>query len=676
MYRILQQMPELLPYEKDIDLRMQRYREKRRSIVPDGGPLTDFANAHAYYGFHRLPDGWVYREWAPAADALYLTGDFNNWSWTDCPMQRIEGTEDWQLFLPGDTLRQGSRVKTIVKNGGRLSEHMPLYTRRAVQDPATLMWCCEVYDPEETYPWTDGDFSCGEPPLIYEAHVGMANEDGHVGTYREFADNILPKIVQAGYNTVQLMAVMEHPYYGSFGYQVSCFYAASSRFGTPEDLKYLVNTAHSMGLRIILDIVHSHAVKNTTDGINMFDGTEYQFFHAGAKGEHPSWGTKCFDYSKNGVLSFLLSNVKFWLTEYHFDGFRFDGVTSMLYLHHGLGKDFNGLDSYFSMDNDLDAIVYLQLANELAREINPRVMTIAEDMSGMPGMCTPVADGGIGFDYRLAMGMPDMWVKLAKETRDEDWNLGNIWYQLTFRNTGTIAYVESHDQALVGDQTLIFRLAGAAMYDQMEAKTHTPVIDRATALHKLTRLLTAGAGGDGYLNFMGNEFGHPEWIDFPREGNGFSHHYCRRQWSLQDNPDLKYMGLSLFDRDMISLLKSHDVLRQRYPQLLYIHEDDHMLAFERGGLVFVFNFHPTKAAADYPIPVPTGRDHTVLMTSDDARYGGFGRIEHGTHSAFVPGLTGSHLQLYLPPRTAMVLQPVPEEAPKKKRAPRKKKTEE
>ena len=424
MLRIFEQDRALIPFKRDIELRMDNYRRVRCMLVKNGR-LTDFANAHEYYGFHHTLDGWVYREWAPAADALYLMGDFNDWNQTSHPMTRVENGS-WELCLPEEALHDGSRVRTVVRNGDTLTAHIPLYARRVVHDPVSFDWLCEVWDPTEPFPWTDGDFRPDSIPFIYESHVGMATEEYRPGTYREFADHVLPRVKDLGYNTVQLMAVMEHPYYGSFGYQVSSFFAASSRFGYPEELKYLVNRAHELGISVLLDLVHSHAVKNTVEGINMFDGTEYQFFHAGPKGEHPAWGTKCFDYGKPQVLHFLLSNLKFWLEEYHLDGFRFDGVTSMLYHNHGLGAAFTNLRMYFSMNTDTEAITYLQLANALIREVRPAAVTIAEDMSGMPGMCVPIEDGGIGFDYRLAMGLPDMWIRLIKEQKDEAWNLDAI----------------------------------------------------------------------------------------------------------------------------------------------------------------------------------------------------------------------------------------------------------
>ena len=653
MVPMLDRHPELLPFEDDLLLRMDNYQAKLEQLLPNGGSLSDFANAHKWYGFHRLDGGWIYREWAPAADELYLTGDFNAWHWTDTPLCRLEGG-NWEIFLPGDTLRPGSRVLTIVRNGERLTQHVPIYARRVTQDWRSGSWCCEVWDDEEgaPYPWTDGAFSCDSAPLIYEAHVGMSAEEHRIATYRDFADSVLPRVHEAGYNTVQLMAVMEHPFYGSFGYQVSSFFAASSRFGYPEDLKYLVNKAHGMGIRVLLDVVHSHAVGNTLEGINLFDGTDYQFFHRGAEGNHPAWGTKCFDYGKPEVLHFLLSNLKFWLEEYHFDGFRFDGVTSMLYHDHALGTDFSSLSMYFTMNTDTQAVTYLQLANELVHQIRPDALTVAEDMSGMPGMCEPVTDGGIGFDFRLGMGLPDMWIRLVKNCKDEEWDLNWIWKELTFRNAPTIAYVESHDQALVGDKTMIFRLADAAMYDQMEKSCHSLVIDRAISLHKMIRLLTMAAGGSGYLNFMGNEFGHPEWIDFPRPGNGSSFQYCRRQWSLVDNPALKYEYLNHFDHDMIHTAAYYRIFDEGWPKLSRLCESDHVLAFTRGGLLFVFNFSPDRSFPDYPIPVPQDTAYCrVLFSSDDWCYGGYGRVAR----IDAPACNGT-VQLYLPARTATVIK--------------------
>ena len=656
MYIVLELNKQLMPFSGDIDLRMHLYHHTKWRLLGDKMTLSDFANAHDYFGIHHVDDGWVYREWAPNAYQLYLTGEFNHWHWTDHPMKRLENGI-WELKLPDEALWDGCKIKTIVDVNMTRTEHIPLYARRVVQDPKTIVWTAEVVDDRKVFEWTDQNFEPEDSLYIYEAHVGMAQEEGKVGTYREFADKTLPWIKECGYNTIQLMAIMEHPYYGSFGYQVSNFYAASSWFGKPEDLKYLINKAHKMGIRVLLDVVHSHAVKNTAEGINMFDGTTWQFFHDGEKGEHPAWKTKCFNYGKDEVIHFLLSNLKFWMTEYHFDGFRFDGVTSMLYHDHGLGVSFDSNHKYFSENTDVEAITYLQLANELIRQVNPKAITISEDMSGMPGMCLPIEDGGIGFDYRLAMGIPDMWIRTVKEKHDVEWDIGAMWGDMCLRRPGegTVSYVESHDQALVGDKTMIFRLADAAMYTDMNKDCHNPVIDRAVALHKMIRLFTLAGGGEAYLNFMGNEFGHPEWIDFPREGNGWSFHYCRRQWSLYHNKALKYGWLGDFDKDMIKVTKESRIFEQRMADLSLYKAPEKTIVFYRRGLLFAFNFSPSQSLTNVLVPVPHNADYTVALCSDDFQYGGDGRVAHMTYP--VKKFDDQYfVELYIPTRTAIVLK--------------------
>ncbi|MCP4681008.1 MAG: 1,4-alpha-glucan-branching enzyme, partial [Desulfobacterales bacterium] len=499
--------------------------------------------------------------------------------------------------------------------------------------------------------------------FIYEAHVGMAQEEGRVGTFREFTDNVLPRIVKAGYNTLQLMAIQEHPYYGSFGYHVANFFAASSRFGSPEDLKELIDTAKGFGLRVIMDLIHSHAVNNEVEGLSRFDGTLYQYFHEGPRGNHTAWDSRCFDYGKYQVLHFLLSNCRFWLDEYRFDGFRFDGITSMLYYHHGLGKAFTSYTDYFDNSVDEEALTYLALANKLIHDVKKDAVTIAEEISGMPGLAVPVDKGGIGFDFRLAMGIPDYWIKLAKESKDEEWPMGHLWHELTNRRDDekTIGYAESHDQALVGDKTLIFRFIDAAMYDHMQIDDDNLVVDRGMALHKLVRLITMATAGGGYQNFMGNEFGHPEWIDFPRQGNNWSYHNARRQWHLVDDPNLKYQFLGQFDRHMIGMARRFDLLSASYANLLYEHSTDKVIAFERAGLVFVFNFHPSISHNNYSFEVNPGK-YQVILDSDASDFGGHNRLMPDEIHFTQPNTTGDYarhiISLYLPTRTALVLREV------------------
>ena len=659
MYKLLQIDPYLKDYEKDINLRMDAYKRKRQELLKDCSGISAFANGYKYFGFHRTKTGWVYREWAPAAEQMYLTGDFNNWNLTSHPLKKLENGI-FEIELKGrNALKEGQKIQAVIIHGGETLRRIPLYATRVVQDPVTHLWCAEIEETLKRYDWTVKDFVPPKTPLIYECHIGMAEDKYDIGTYDEFRENILPRIKDLGYNTIQIMAIMEHPYYGSFGYQVSNFFAASSRYGKSEDLKKLIDTAHQMGIAVLLDVVHSHAVKNTNEGLNCFDGTEYQFFHQGAKGDHSAWGTKLFNYGKNEVIHFLLSNLKYWMEVFKFDGFRFDGVTSMLYHDHGLGSAFSNYGMYFSMNTDIEAITYLQLANELIHKINPHAITVAEDMSGMPGMCIPIKDGGIGFDFRLSMGVPDLWIKLLKEYKDEDWDIPKIWYELIGRRPKekNIGYAESHDQALVGDKTIMFRLCDAEMYTGMSKLYGSNMtVDRGIALHKMIRLLTSSVAGEGYLNFMGNEFGHPEWIDFPREGNGWSYHYCRRQWNLVDDENLRYCDLNRFDKAMIDLLKTEDILNKPTVNK-WLHNDDKIIIYTKGDTCFAFNFHPTKSFDGYFIPVDEAGDYKVILSSDDTSFGGFNRIDKSvTYTAEKTPHGWIGFKCYLPSRTAVVFK--------------------
>ncbi len=661
--KIIEHDPYLRPYREVIERRFHKVLNKAIELCGSEQRLIDFANGHHYYGLHRDKHSWYLREHAPNATAIYLIGDFNQWRETpEYQLTRINNHGDWQLILPIDKLQHGQLFKLSMhwENGQGL--RLPSYIRYAIQDPDTKLFAAQVYAPLKPYRWKKTNGPKITYPLIYEAHVGMAVEEERVGTFREFADNRIPMIAKAGYNTIQLMAIMEHPYYGSFGYHVSNFFAVSSRFGTADDLKFLVDTAHQYGLAVVMDLVHSHSVKNIEEGLGEFDGSKTLYFHDGPRREHIAWDSLCFDYGKNNVLHFLLSNCKYWLEEYNFDGFRFDGVTSMLYYDHGLGSNFVDYNMYYNGNQDEDAIVYLSLANLLIHQVKPTAITIAEDMSGMPGLATPVLDGGLGFDYRLAMGTPDYWIKIIKELPDEAWHVGDIYYQLTNKRLEekVVSYAESHDQALVGDKTIIFRLIDADMYTHMSKLFPSLIVDRGIALHKMIRLITLACSGGGYLNFMGNEFGHPEWIDFPREGNNWSYWYARRQWSLRDDTLLKYHYLADFDVAMIEVMKQNHALEGHYPYKVYEHIENQILAFKRKNLLFIFNFSPTRPVVDFPIETDPGEYHLVLNT-DSPLYGGFGLIQEPQTYFTLPIKLPDQRQtfgilVYLPPRSAIVLK--------------------
>lgn len=666
----------LEPFEEAIQGRHDHALWKINELTRNGEvSLSDFANGYQYFGLHQLKDGWVFREWAPHATDIFLVGDFNNWTESESyKCNRIAGTGNWELYLPLDAISHGNLYKMHVKWEGGSGERIPAWATRVVQDDITKIFSAQVWAPKEEYQWKDNRFCLEEskkkrtftpkkdPLLIYECHIGMAQDAEKVGTYTEFKDNILPRIASAGYNAIQIMAIQEHPYYGSFGYHVSSFFAPSSRCGTPEELKELIDTAHQMGISVIMDIVHSHAVKNEVEGLGNIAGDPNQYFYSGVRREHPAWDSLCFDYGKNEVIHFLLSNCKYWLTEFHFDGFRFDGVTSMLYYSHGLGETFTGYQDYFNGHQDDNAICYLTLANELIHQVYPKAITIAEEVSGMPGLAAKFKDGGYGFDYRLAMNIPDYWIRTIKEKKDEDWKPSSIFWEVKNRRADekTISYCESHDQALVGDKTIIFRLIDADMYWHFKRGDETNLVHRGIALHKMIRLVTLGSINGGYLNFMGNEFGHPEWIDFPREGNGWSHKYARRQWNLVDNEDLDYHFLSDFDRAMIMVVKSEKRFNLTPVEEVWHNDGDQVLTFKRGKLLFVFNFSPTQSFADYGLLVEAG-EYEVVLNTDAKDFGGNGladdNVKHFTnYDPLYEKVGKGWLKLYIPARSAIVLR--------------------
>lgn len=656
--------PWLEPYAAAITGRHQYAMDKEAELTNGGKQtLSDFASGYLYFGLHRTDKGWTFREWAPNATHIYMVGTFNNWEEKEeYSLKRLQNG-NWEINLPANAMQHGDLYKLIVYWDGGQGERIPAWATRVVQDENTKIFSAQVWNPEKPFKFRKKTFKPStDPLLIYECHIGMAQQEEKVGTYSEFREKILPRIAKAGYNCIQIMAIQEHPYYGSFGYHVSSFFAASSRFGTPEELKELIDTAHGLGIAVIMDIVHSHAVKNEVEGLGNFAGDPNQYFYPGARREHPAWDSLCFDYGKNEVIHFLLSNCKYWLEEYQFDGFRFDGVTSMLYYSHGLGESFSNYGDYFNGHEDDNAMCYLTLANELIHMVNPKAITIAEEVSGMPGLAAKVEDGGYGFNYRMAMNIPDYWIKTIKEKIDEDWKPSSMFWEVTNRRQDekTISYAESHDQALVGDKTIIFRLIDADMYWHMQKGDENYTVNRGIALHKMIRLLTATTINGGYLNFMGNEFGHPEWIDFPREGNGWSCKYARRQWDLVDNKNLTYHYMADFDEDMLKVIKSVKDFQATPIQEIWHNDGDQVLVYQRKDLIFVFNFNPKQSFTDYGFLVAPGA-YEVILNTDSVQFGGNGFSDDTiTHFTISDPLYKKEkkewLKLYIPARTAMVLR--------------------
>lgn len=666
MLELIKKDPWLEPYANIIEDRHKETLRKEKEITNNNSiSISDFANGHMHFGLHRTTEGWTMREWAPNATSIYLIGSFSNWERKEQYKLTPASGGVWELFLPQDAIKHLDYYKLYVEWNGGSGERIPAWSKYVVQDSKTHLFSGQVWEPKEKYCYKHSNFVPETSPLlIYECHIGMASENEGVGTYNDFRTKILPRVKDKGYNAIQLMAIQEHPYYGSFGYHVSSFFAPSSRFGTPDELRQLIDEAHGLGIAVIMDLVHSHAVKNETEGLGRLDGSYDLYFHGDDRRVHKAWDSLCFNYRKDEVIHFLLSNCKYWIEEYQFDGFRFDGVTSMIYYSHGLEESFVGYENYYNNRQDNDAISYLTLANKLIHEINPNAITIAEEVSGMPGLAVEPEKGGYGFDYRMAMNIPDFWIKTIKELKDEEWDPSSIFWEVTNRRADekTISYVESHDQALVGDKTVIFRLIDEQMYWFMSKFTPSMIVDRGIALHKMIRLVTASTINGGYLTFMGNEFGHPEWIDFPREGNNWSYQYARRQWSLNEDSNLKYHYLGDFDKAMISTIQSINNFQDLPIVKIWEKKEDNILAYMRDDLLFIHNFNPTQSFTDYGMLVPEG-EYKVILNTDEKRFGGFAltddRIHHFTHfDPLYKKEDKGWIKIYIPAHTSIVLKKI------------------
>jgi len=652
---------ELMDYAGFFSRRIELFSQEIQRLRNEWGSLAAYAGLHRELGMHKTErDGkryWRFREWAPAANSLYLAMDRVNFARRyEYRFARTDDPMLWELFVPAEELPHGTYYELHVASS-RTRGHVrrvPAFAVWVEQNRDNEnQWCARVWDPPEAYAFRYPQPPRSLFPRIYEAHVGIAQSvlgkrAKQFGTYRHFAEKVLPRIQKGGYTAVQLMGIPEHPLYKSFGYQVSGYFAPSSRFGTPDDFKYLVDEAHRLGLAVILDITHSHACPNTEQGLARYDTSRYFFRELKTQ-----WDTVSFDYSQERTRRFLLSNCRYWLEEFRIDGFRFDAVGNMIYLDHGLDDDFSHVGRcFFGKDGknrlDENGVLYLSLANTLVHELAPHAVTIAEEFSGAPGMSCAPENAGLGFDYRFAMGLPDFWAKFIEEGR----TMGQMWHELNNRRhyDKTISYTECHDQCINGDDAFIWRMIKEDMYEHMSVFSDSWKCSRGMALHKLTRFVTLATAGQGWLNFMGNEFGHPEWID--------SEDYDHRQWHLAETTHLKYSKLDAFDRNMLKLVREYPEQFKRGPRFRHIHEEDRLLAFERGTLLFVFNFHELLAQNHLALMVTPGK-YTEIFSSDELAYAGYGNLstrapsEHFSDPA--SGMCEQRITLYMPPLTGLAL---------------------
>ena len=311
-------MEDINNYNYQINSRLEHFKRQLDEIERNEGSIENFANSYQRYGLHLQPNNdIVYREYAPSAKGISLCGEFNGWNRDQYWAKRDE-FGCWTLTIPNNNgqpaIHHNTKIKcNVVLPDNSRADRNPIWSRYLIQDKGTFLFDAVFWNPPNQYNWNfSGHMSNPHSLRIYEAHVGMSSNEEKVSTYREFADNIIPRIKRSGYTAVQLMAIAEHADYASFGYHVTNFFAVSSRSGTPEDLKYLIDKAHQNGLFILMDIVHSHASSNVADGINYWDGTDYLYFHGGSRGYHSQWNSRLFNYSSYETLRLLLSNCAYW----------------------------------------------------------------------------------------------------------------------------------------------------------------------------------------------------------------------------------------------------------------------------------------------------------------------------------------------------------------------------
>ena len=668
-YEIINQDHSLKPFELEIKERMELYKEKLNEIKNKEKSLENIAKSYKSMGINLMPNGDIkYREYAPGAKGISLFGEFNNWN-----KEQFWAKKDkfgfWELIIPNENgapkIQHGQIVKVnVVLEDGNWMERNPIWSHYLIQNKESIILENIFWNPEIKYKWKYPQKHIKKPESlrIYEVHIGLSSFDPKINSYKEFADTILPRVKKTGYTAIQFMAIMEHAEYASFGYHVNYLFAISSRFGTPEEFMYLIDKCHENGLFVIMDIIHSHASPNVNDGFNYWDGTDHLYFHGGNLGNHVQWNSKLYNYSSYETLRLLLSNCAYYIKEYRIDGFRFDCVTSMLYSHHGIDYNFTGnYKEYFNEFFNLESSVYLMLANSLIHKLNPEAITIAEDFSGTPGLCRPVEEGGLGFDYKLNMKICDKWKQYLLYKKDEEWNIEDIIYTLKNRRykEKNISYCESHDQSFVGNCSLSSLLFSSERFWNMSNNSpETPVIGRGISLHKMIRLLTFALGGEGYLSFMGNEFGCPDSLDFPKKENRFSYSHSRRRWDLCDNKDLRYRFLYKWEIIMNILEEIFHFIESEEEYISTKHEDDKVIVFEKGVLLFIFNFHPVKDFQDYQIGTKWGTPHKIILDSDEKRFMGKGRLNHTSSYSTVKKSFKNrpyNMKLDMPSRTCMIL---------------------
>ncbi|KAI8557559.1 hypothetical protein RHMOL_Rhmol04G0020000 [Rhododendron molle] len=594
----------------DAETRYKAWKEQHKDDPPSNLPRYDVIDDGKEYDIYKIVND-------PVSRAKFRAKKPPLPYW----LETRKGRKAWlKKYMPA--IPHGSKYRVYFNTSDGPLERVPAWAPYVVPDADGNQAFAVHWEPppEYTYKWKHKHPEVPKSLRIYECHVGISGLEPKIASFNDFTEKVLPYVKEAGYNVIQLIGLVEHKDYFTIGYRVTNLYAVSSRYGTPDDFKRLVDEAHGLGLLVFLDIVHSYSAADEMVGLSLFDGSNDCFFHTGKRGHHKFWGTRMFKYGDVDVLHFLLSNLNWWVVEYHIDGLQFHSLASMIYTHNGFASLSGDMEEYCNQYVDKDALMYLILANEILHALHPKIITIAEDATLYPGLCEPTSQGGLGFDYFVNLSASEMWSSLLGNVPDCDWNMSKIVSTLIGNKHSAdkmLLYAENHNQSISGGCSFGEILLGEPREHASDRKAS---ILRGSSLHKMIRLISFTIGGHAYLNFMGNEFGHP--------------------------------------KDMMNVDEKERILSRGLPNIHHVNDTTMVISYLRGPLLFIFNFHPTTSYERYSVGVEEAGEYQVILNSDEKRYGGQALIEQDqyirkTVSKRMDGLRNC-LEVPLPNRSAQL----------------------